>query len=107
MSNGYVGVLTVDLHLPSAHSLKDKRREVKRVAAGLARRFSCSVAEVDGHDRWQLARMTAAVVTRDAPDADRLTSEALNWLDSDPEAQVVRHARDVIAIGTDEMAPLR
>ena len=62
MECGYVGILTVDLHLPGAGSLKAKRKELLRVRNGLARRFSCAVAEVDHHDLWQRAGLTLAVV---------------------------------------------
>ena len=82
MGAGYVGVLTADLHLPESRSLKEKRRELQRVKSGLARRFSCSVAEVDHHELWQRARITAAVVTREPGEADRLLAEAERWLAS-------------------------
>lgn len=98
MAGGYVGVLSVELHMPMAASLKDKRREVRRIKAGLAKRFACSVAEVDHHDRWQLARLTLSVTTREAGESGRLVEEALRWLECDPVAQVVSSARDLIPV---------
>lgn len=101
MGSGYLGVFSVDLHLPDAASLKDKRREVQRMKAGLAKHFACSVAEVDHHDRWQLARLSGCVVTRHAGDAEHLVDEALRWLDADPVAQVVSRHREIVAVGED------
>ena len=37
----------------------------------LRNRFAASVAEVDHHDVWQRARLTVAVVTRHAGEAER------------------------------------
>src|SRR5205085_274238 len=68
---GYVGVLTVDLHLPAGGSLKGKRKELLRVKAGLVKRFSCTVAEVDHHELWQRSRLSMAVVCREASEAGR------------------------------------
>ena len=41
------------------------------------RRFACAVAEVDHHDLWQRARLTLAVVGREAGETDERVSDAL------------------------------
>ncbi|MBL8222124.1 MAG: DUF503 domain-containing protein, partial [Bryobacterales bacterium] len=48
-----IGVLTLELHLPDSHSLKDKRSVVKGLKDRLRHRFNVSVAEIGGHDTWQ------------------------------------------------------
>jgi uncharacterized protein len=98
VGRGYVGVLSVEMHLPTAASLKDKRREVRRLKAGLENRLSFSVAEVGEHDLWQRATLSAAIVTREAGEAERLVDQALAWLDTDPELQMVGRRRAVIAV---------
>jgi uncharacterized protein len=95
MGCGYVGSLTVDLHLPEAGSLKDKRKHVQRVKAGLAKRFSCAVAEVDHHDRHRRCRLTLAVVTRTAGDCESLLDAASRWLHGDPAFEVLGEAREI------------
>ena len=42
----HVAVLTMVLHIPLAHSLKEKRSVVKSLKEKLANKFSLSVAEV-------------------------------------------------------------
>ena len=101
MGRGYVGVLSVEMHLPTAASLKDKRREVRRLKAGLENRLSFSVAEVGAHDLWQRATISAAIVTREAGEAQRLVDQALAWLDTDPEVQMVDRRRSVVAVDED------
>jgi len=99
MGAGYVGTVSVDLHLPAGGSLKDKRRELRRVKETLARRFGCAVAEVDHHDLWQRARITAAVVGRDASDVGGRVEALSRWLNGDEVFQVVGESRDVIPVG--------
>lgn len=103
MPSGYVGVVSVDLHLPVGHSLKDKRRELRRVKQAVTRRFACAVAEVDHHDLWQRARLTAAVVARDAHDAGAQVEAVSRFLNADEAFQVVGETRQVIAVEDDDL----
>jgi uncharacterized protein YlxP (DUF503 family) len=80
MASGWIGILSAELHFPEAHSLKEKRMYVRSAKEQLRNRFSAAVAEVDHHDVWQRTRLTAAVVTRDARDAERLLAEAERYL---------------------------
>ena len=77
-----MGILTAELHFPEAHSLKEKRMHVRSAKEQLRNRFGAAVAEVDHHDLWQRARLTAAVVTRDPGDAERLLADAERYLAS-------------------------
>ena len=55
-----VGLLTLEIHLPDAHSLKDKRQVVRKLKERLRARFNVAVAELDHQDLWQ--RATVGVV---------------------------------------------
>ena len=96
-----MGILTVDLHLPEAQSLKQKRREVLRVKQGLARHVGATVAEVDHHDLWQRCRISLAVVAREAGEAAEQIERASRRLATDPEWQVMSEQREVLDIGGD------
>jgi uncharacterized protein len=80
MASGFVGVLTVELHFPAAHSLKEKRHYLRSAKAQLQNRVGASVAEVDYHDVWQRARLTVACVAREHHELERLLDEAERWL---------------------------
>ncbi|HWH06118.1 MAG TPA: DUF503 domain-containing protein [Gaiellaceae bacterium] len=79
-SNGWVGILSAELHFPEAHSLKEKRMFVRSAKDQLRNRFGASVAEVDHHDVWQRARLTVACAAREHGEAERLVAEAERWL---------------------------
>jgi uncharacterized protein YlxP (DUF503 family) len=79
-SGGFVAVLVVHLHFPSAGSLKAKRRELMPIKAGLQGRLGAAVAETDHHDRWQRATLTAALAARSATDAAGIADAAERWL---------------------------
>lgn len=56
-----VGLLTLELHIPDAHSLKDKRQVLRSLKDRLRQKFNVAVAELDHHDVWQ--RSIVGVVT--------------------------------------------
>jgi uncharacterized protein YlxP (DUF503 family) len=82
MASGWVGILSVELHFPESHSLKEKRMSVRSAKEQLRNRFGAAVAEVDHHEVWQRTRLTVAVVTRNAGEAERLLADAERYLAS-------------------------
>ena len=48
-----VGMLTLELQMPEARSLKDKRQVLRSLKDRLRRHFNVAVAELDFHDAWQ------------------------------------------------------
>jgi uncharacterized protein YlxP (DUF503 family) len=58
----FVCLIEVRLHLGETHDLKGKRKLVKSLKDGIRQRFGASVAEIDGHDKWQRATLLCALV---------------------------------------------
>jgi uncharacterized protein YlxP (DUF503 family) len=56
-----VGLLTLELHIPDAQSLKDKRQIVRSLKDKLRGKFNVAVSELEYHDTWQ--RSVVGVVT--------------------------------------------
>ena len=65
-----VGLLTVELHVPGARSLKDKRMVLRRVKDRLMK-FNVAVSEVEYQDLWQRAGLAVVTVSTDQDHADR------------------------------------
>lgn len=58
-----VGKLTLELEIPHAHSLKDRRQVVRSLKDTLRHSFNVSVAETDGALVWNLATLEIAAVS--------------------------------------------
>ena len=58
-----IGVLTLELRIDDAHSLKDKRHVVKSLKDRLRHKFNVAVAEIDHLDVWQRASIAAVTVS--------------------------------------------
>lgn len=96
--SGTIGILSVELWLPEAQSLKDKRMVVRSVKDQLTRRVGASVAEVDHHDLWQRARLTIACVGRVDADARGLLDDAERWLDGQPGFELTHRDRSLVRL---------
>ena len=95
MGAGYVGTVSADLHLPVSGSLKDKRRELRRLIARLRDHHRCAVSEVDFHDLWQRARVTVALVGPDARELGAQLEAVSRSLHTDVAFVVVDELRDL------------
>lgn len=60
-----VGLLTLDLHIPEANSLKSKRMVIKSLIARIKNKFNVSVAEVDANNLWQRSVIGIAYVANE------------------------------------------
>jgi uncharacterized protein YlxP (DUF503 family) len=58
-----VGVLTMELRIEQAHSLKEKRHVVKSLRDRLRHKFNVSVAEIDDQDLHNSSVIAAAAVS--------------------------------------------
>jgi uncharacterized protein YlxP (DUF503 family) len=62
-----VGVMTLEIHLPYAHSLKEKRAVVRKIRDRLRARFNVAVAELDHQDVWQQATLGVVSISNSRP----------------------------------------
>jgi len=61
-----VALLEIDLHIPHAHSLKEKRMALRSVKERLRKRFNVSVSELDHQELWQRSQLGIASIGPDA-----------------------------------------
>jgi len=76
-----IAIITVNLFIPGAHSLKDKRRALHRIKDTLAHRFNVSISETDFLNKWQQAQLTLAMVSGDVSHLDSITQALKRKLD--------------------------
>ena len=75
-----VGVLQVEVHLPSAQSLKDKRSVVKSLKDQLRGRFNVAAAEVEANETWQRATLGICTVGDDRVHLEGLLRQVTDWI---------------------------
>ncbi|MBI3449645.1 MAG: DUF503 domain-containing protein [Acidobacteria bacterium] len=86
-----VGVCTIELFIPAARSLKDKRQVVKSVVARLRNRHNVSIAEVGHQDLWQRAAIAIAAVASSQKPLDATFQTILNEIEASLPGHIVSH----------------
>lgn len=83
-----IGVLTAELGIEQADSLKDKRQVLKSLLAHLRNEFNISAAEVADHDVWRRATVGVAVVATDTSFANQVLDKVIDHIERDPRADL-------------------
>jgi uncharacterized protein YlxP (DUF503 family) len=60
--NAFVELIEIRLHFGEVQDLKGKRKLLKSLKDGIRQRFGASVAEIEGHDKWQRSTLLCALV---------------------------------------------
>jgi uncharacterized protein YlxP (DUF503 family) len=77
-----VGVCKIELHLPDAASLKDKRSILKSLLARIHNTFNVSAAEVEKQELWQSAIIAVAVVSNSTTYTQQVMNNILDWIET-------------------------
>ncbi len=64
-----VALLSIELYIPGAQSLKEKRMVLRRVKDRI-KKFNVAVSEVEHHDLWQRAGLGVVTISTDQAHAD-------------------------------------
>ncbi|HAK54110.1 MAG: DUF503 domain-containing protein [Vicinamibacterales bacterium] len=84
-----VGLLTVELHLPDAQSLKAKRMVLRRVKDRL-KKFNVAIAETEYQDLWQRAALSVVAVSNDTAAVDEALAKVVNEIERVEPGTVTR-----------------
>jgi len=58
-----IGLLTLEIHIPDAQSLKDKRQVLRSLKDRLRARFNVAVAELEHQETWQRSRVGVVTIS--------------------------------------------
>jgi uncharacterized protein YlxP (DUF503 family) len=67
-----IGVITFELRMDDARSLKDKRHYVQGLKDRLRTKFNVAVAEIDAQDSWQRGVIACVTVSSDQVFAEKI-----------------------------------
>ena len=86
-----VGILSVEIIIPSAASLKDKRKIVLSVKDRLRKKFNVSAAEVGYQDKWQRSLLGVAAVSEKRKFVEECLNKVFDFLDNEVSFEIVKY----------------
>ena len=84
----FISLLTIELMIPWAQSLKDKRSAVRGLKDRLRSRFNASVAEVGFQDKWQRATIVVCIVDSDRRQLESVMSRVRQLAEEAQDLQI-------------------
>ena len=91
-----IGVCTIEIFIPAARSLKDKRQVLKSLIQRLRNRHNVSVAEIEHQDLWQRSGIAIAVVASSQRPIDALFQRILGEIESSLPGHIISHGVEFI-----------
>src|SRR5262245_25887962 len=95
----FVGVIRLDIHIPGARSLKDKRSVIRSLKERAQSRLRVSIAEVGSLDHPQHATLGAAVVSNSAAVCDEVLASVASMASGLPDAILAGRATEIVSFG--------
>jgi uncharacterized protein YlxP (DUF503 family) len=87
-----VGLLTIDLFIPTSASLKEKRLVIKSIKDKVRHKFNVSIAEVDFQDKWQRARLGVVQVGNDYTFIEKNMNSIFKLIESVYTVEIINHS---------------
>lgn len=90
-----IGVCEVELYIPNALNLKDKRRYLQGLIKRLRNNFNASVAEIDYKDKWQRTVIGIACIDEKQREIDVRFSKIINYISKERDLEVVNYSIEI------------
>ena len=91
-----VGLLTLELHIPDAQSLKDKRQVLRSLKDKLRRDFNVAVAELEHHDTWQRSVVGIVTISNEEKHVREMLQKVLNEADRILGSSLINQAIEIV-----------
>ena len=92
-----IGVLQIELYLPEAGSLKDKRRVLSSLKDAIGQPPSIAVAEVDALDKHRRTVLGVTTVSNDGRHIRSVLDTIVQKLRDDPRVVLGEHQIEVLS----------
>jgi uncharacterized protein YlxP (DUF503 family) len=93
-----IGLLTLEIHISDARSLKDKRQVVRSLKDRLCAHYNVAVAELEHQDLWQRARIGVVSISGDGKHLEEsmqaIAEESERLLGRDLLSQEIEYIED-------------
>jgi uncharacterized protein len=93
-----IGLLTLEIHIPDARSLKDKRQVLRSLKDRLRAHFNVAIAELQYQETWQRARVGVVSISGDPKHLEEsiaaIAAESERLLGRDLTSQEIEYFED-------------
>ncbi len=87
-----IGLVKMELYIPMAFSLKDKRRIIKSVIEKGRNRFNISISEIAKNDLWKNATLGVVTISNNKKHVEKVLTGLLDFMEKFDEFEVIEYS---------------
>ena len=92
-----VGILTLELRIPNAHSLKEKRTFLNSIKQRIRNRFNVSIAQLEEYkDKWQMAVLGISLIGCEKKKVNATLSHIVDMVEAIADTQLINYQIEII-----------
>lgn len=84
-----VGILTIEIHISEAHSLKEKRFILRSLKDRIRNKFNVSISEIDANDLWQRCVLGVACIANETKIINQILDRVKNTILNTPTVELI------------------
>lgn len=92
----FIASLELDIHIPWAKSLKDKRMVLNSIKGKVKHRFNVAIAEVGYKDLHQKSKLGIVTVSGDNNGANKVINDILDYIYNNFEIEILDSLIEII-----------
>lgn len=90
----FIGLCTIDLHIPDSQSLKSKRHVLKSLKDRVRNSFNVSIAE-DAEDLWQRTTIAVATINNDKRHINKTLDLIVGMIRGNPSVEILDYTIEI------------
>jgi hypothetical protein len=84
-----IGLITLEIYIPYARSLKEKRKVISRLKDKIKLKFNVSIAELDFLDKWQVAKIGLVAINNRKLTIERMFQKILKEIENNLDGELI------------------
>jgi len=86
-----IGFLSLDIHFPYSHSLKEKRQRLSGFKDRIKNKFNVAIAELDYQDKWQRSRLGFTTLNSSRSVVENMLNKIIREAEEHIEGEIIDH----------------
>lgn len=91
-----IGIMTLGIHIPWSHSLKEKRSEAAKIKRRVQNKFNVSIIESDHQNLPQTITLSVAALAGNTQLADSTLDTVLQFISTTTEGEITEVTRELL-----------
>ena len=91
-----IGIAEIQVHIPEAQTLKDKRAVLNSFKKQIRNRFNVAIAEIDPNEKWQRTTLGMAVIGQDHCTAESQIRQIAEWVRACRIVELIRLEQEYV-----------